>query len=1062
MKYQWIFKVGSSSYWSFDDVTYASQPYTAKILPQSFTGVKLRWSLAGSLIPSNDCSFEVSDPTGAGGSYDGQDVLIRLLEDGVLKRSWLMKVKRTIAYHRKIKFECVDILQEKLKGDYPNKPSPKDLYPSDATVPDDNYCIPVVFGNGYVPLRPVWTGSEHHYLIGPSGVTYTITECSSPHDWHSSNTWAFPTPYTMDQDTLGSYIGVQPEIHDLHGDGSEYADGVWKPSDTYLDMPTKFTRSDTSLLDTPAEWLEYILEDMGVASGDISSGTWSTNSVTFGGGFWEKESRESVISSLLAQCDSYLTLGDDIELRPFSATSVETFTDLLSGSFRPSIVTRSVSDGGTVKWQHANKPQDILNGQAQVGVYGAQSSVSNPSSDEFRARFISDSQDAQRAAILYFQKKYDQISRVSWAVAGPSITNLDTLSPGMVVTVNHANYGGSRSLIITSMRIGRDLRIEFEGVELNHLEDWGDLTPGAVSIDTDTATNVQTPLVATAPLIGIKKNTVSFSTASNGYAYIHGFDNSGEAADIKGKINWDGGYLYIPQTENSSTWTINTSQEADGYIVLDTALAGKFTVSAAGHSVVFAYLDGDTWKYDNGSAWTTWTPASTDMVIGTISRGATSITTAAVWGYAQELSFFSSGGDVTADNPQPSDWITDSADIVFANDSITRLTGLYLDNLADGTYGKVLSTDISNGHIILSSVDGDLSDLDGNLDDIANGTTYGKVLSTNISSGRIILGQCTGDLDDIANGTYGKVLLTDIDAGHIKIASCTGDLDDISNGSTYGKVSLTNISAGKIILSGCTGDLDDIDDGGSYKKIGASYVSSGKHKFTSLYDDGGIFTISSSKLRISTSEGIEVTNSGDIYFSNGVSDAGTLQAYSSGIEVKGDSELYLTADGGTITTNEIYVFGKMVPRIPSGSSGYIGESSRVWERAYTNWCITEDDWWTGSDQDRWEVWESASSRVLRVVSGGDLSIEGDLYENQSLSIDTKIHDKWELFNSLVDAYEHHDPTLLHDQFRHKEYEEDEFGPTGEYDYKVKRKDFVQIAIECMADIKADIDQLKAA
>jgi len=42
------------------------------------------------------------------------------------------------------------------------------------------------------------------------------------------------------------------------------------------------------------------------------------------------------------------------------------------------------------------------------------------------------------------------------------------------------------------------------------------------------------------------------------------------------------------------------------------------------------------------------------------------------------------------------------------------------------------------------------------LDDIPDGTTYGRVLKTDISAGHIILSACEGDLDDIADGTTYK------------------------------------------------------------------------------------------------------------------------------------------------------------------------------------------------------------------------------------------------------------------------------------------------------------------
>jgi hypothetical protein len=102
----------------------------------------------------------------------------------------------------------------------------------------------------------------------------------------------------------------------------------------------------------------------------------------------------------------------------------------------------------------------------------------------------------------------------------------------------------------------------------------------------------------------------------------------------------------------------------------------------------------------------------------------------------------------------------------------------------------------------LTNIPADLfQNLINTLDDIADGTTYGKVLSTDISDGHILLTSVEGNLDNITDGvTYGKILLTGISAGKIVLAEVDGNLDDISEGATYGKVALTNISAGNIIL----------------------------------------------------------------------------------------------------------------------------------------------------------------------------------------------------------------------------------------------------------------------
>lgn len=61
-----------------------------------------------------------------------------------------------------------------------------------------------------------------------------------------------------------------------------------------------------------------------------------------------------------------------------------------------------------------------------------------------------------------------------------------------------------------------------------------------------------------------------------------------------------------------------------------------------------------------------------------------------------------------------------------------------LDQVTVGTYGLVKSTDITQGHIELTSCLGDLGDIAGDLDDIANGATYGRIRLTATDGGGYI------------------------------------------------------------------------------------------------------------------------------------------------------------------------------------------------------------------------------------------------------------------------------------------------------------------------------------
>lgn len=104
-----------------------------------------------------------------------------------------------------------------------------------------------------------------------------------------------------------------------------------------------------------------------------------------------------------------------------------------------------------------------------------------------------------------------------------------------------------------------------------------------------------------------------------------------------------------------------------------------------------------------------------------------------------------------------------------------------LDQVVAGTYGLVKQTDISAGHILIDSLE-------------TIGETYGLIKQTDISAGHI-------RLDTTIPGTYGLVKSTDISAGHIILSTVEGDIDDLDEGTIYGRVRKTDISAGHIKLT---------------------------------------------------------------------------------------------------------------------------------------------------------------------------------------------------------------------------------------------------------------------
>jgi hypothetical protein len=502
MKIKWLFEV-NTYFWSTQDTTWDSTNYSAKVIPESFQGVTMRWDLGGRLIAPNDLQFEVDNADGALGRSDleGYYVKVRLITDGTQSRAWEFLVKRAVPAYGKLTCYCVDPLQSFLEGTYPNTKHPKEVWPSDDFDPDElsDYCVPVVLGTAYIPIMSVNTGSDRYYVLGADDTpTYTVDEVQSPHDWPVQAVWT-SVSYSFNLSNDNGHKLAQFIIADSTGDGSADANGLWLQGDRFLLPLVKFSRSDTSSITNPADWIEYILLDFGVPASVIDTGTGSTfesaatiynnRGITWNGGFWRKENREQLLASLLRQCDSALVITDKIELIPFDKTSQETIdkSQVKELTYSPQAITQSNNDGARAEWPEVDAPQDKFPGKSVVPLYEAQSTIDDPSSSKLRYRFGSDSQIAQKAAMLHFAKQFLQKDRMRFDTSGTVLSTLDSLRPSQVITLNDTIFGASFDLIVDELSIKKDLTISINGVRLEYLEDWDDLTRSTISITGDSS-----------------------------------------------------------------------------------------------------------------------------------------------------------------------------------------------------------------------------------------------------------------------------------------------------------------------------------------------------------------------------------------------------------------------------------------------------------------------------------------------------------------------------------------------------------------------------------------------
>lgn len=129
-------------------------------------------------------------------------------------------------------------------------------------------------------------------------------------------------------------------------------------------------------------------------------------------------------------------------------------------------------------------------------------------------------------------------------------------------------------------------------------------------------------------IVSIKANYSTFSAATNGWLYVHGFDDLGNPADVDGDLPYNG--TIITMTAGS----IRTSQAVSegGWILFDTALAGGFAHGGTLTSMAAARKTRDGWRYDNGAAWSTFTATASMLVVGTYDRDVTQILTAVLFG----------------------------------------------------------------------------------------------------------------------------------------------------------------------------------------------------------------------------------------------------------------------------------------------------------------------------------------------------------------------------------------------------------------------------------------------
>ena len=184
----WLFHIDIDNdgiyeyFWSTSDVTVLETDYDFKI--KDFTPLTLQMPEAiESDFPENritiQCSMKDSNIDNHYASdFEGKIILVKLVMSADLTLtddpgdsedyesdeeidtdiqeteilSWKFIVGSASCVDQVLTLECKDFFSYYLEGDYPNTPLISELFPN-SIMKEDNICVPILFGNPYIPLR---------------------------------------------------------------------------------------------------------------------------------------------------------------------------------------------------------------------------------------------------------------------------------------------------------------------------------------------------------------------------------------------------------------------------------------------------------------------------------------------------------------------------------------------------------------------------------------------------------------------------------------------------------------------------------------------------------------------------------------------------------------------------------------------------------------------------------------------------------------------------------------------------------------------------------------------
>lgn len=321
------------------------------------------------------------------------------------------------------------------------------------------------------------TVQTEHYLLGESE-TYTVSEARSPKEQGSKTVFTVANGYTFKQDTITGSDGTSYKAVQLIDDDSNiyFVDGQAGRHD----VPFLFSRSDLSTTTNPADIVDYILQDIGIASAKIDStsqgtaaDTFDTNGLSLDVGLYFQQSREKLLSKLMALGGLILIPRDKIYYKILTATSQATLdkSDILPGTFnlQKRVYRQDQKDSAYLLWTSDGEPQDTPN----KSLISLKSGTSQPASDCVECEWVDGSLEAKQAGKLALQKKLLPEKEATFRTFLWSLA----LEVGDVITIDDDDLGGTYNLMIDKITYDQKGTLGFTCTKFRAaLDDWGDLS----------------------------------------------------------------------------------------------------------------------------------------------------------------------------------------------------------------------------------------------------------------------------------------------------------------------------------------------------------------------------------------------------------------------------------------------------------------------------------------------------------------------------------------------------------------------------------------------------------